>query len=1072
MEGGIDNDTTLVCAEIQIFPAQKRYEASVYGNGKIENLASGLLEPLLPHLPVINELYAKGSNATFKLSLPEKLCGAAWFRKSTLSRFFQIVGSPDLLHCTNSIKDEMSQLEEARKFHLSLYVQDHEDDSGMETGGGNPIGGTPVVKKSQVKNATSDASKNELLRAIDLRLGALRSELAAALSKAASSTCSSREITYLAKFCEHFGATDLRNSLSEFVELNRESRSGDPQNDIKNVDGDVQMSKPKPSITPVKYGVSPAKAAQVERLDSTESEESEGSSDSSDEKRASAAERSRSLIRSASPRRSASPMRRVQIGRTGSRRAAALTIKSLNFIPARTSFPQRDVTGNSSEEEGSEQPNRKPESNVRRMSVQDAISLFESKQRDQTGDSQMRKSLSNISINAKKSVLRRWSSGMGETSTPCQQESEDIDPMTPNDEANVESTKCAEEVKSDLDSVPTVQDTVETPEAHLDVEGLEKSSSDPVDIQEDTNAAQEGKNIRKPTGTADWNRQKEAELNQMLMKMMESKPVRYTKTQTSKSQSLSSGQRGGFYDHYKEKRDEKLRGETSRKKAEKEAQIKAMQKILNERKAEMASSNVNDVDKKPALHKSQKSTRISPQPANTKKETSKTSAIKKTVPRTTSPLPPTRKSWPSAPSTRATGTSPAKTPVVSSANTTPTRRKTQPTSSLPRPTTKVERSQQPQRSVEETVTSNAKTTRAVKGAKAVNEKKQPVPKRNAKTTKPKAVTASGGSPDTVPTKPGLYSKTKKSSVVPVETKPFLRKGSRTTSGVSPTVSKTKNSSQTEESLRNSGILVESQETETAASVPDPVSQHQEEENITPVGPSDAAAESEAPVHSQQECSGLEISDSVVTHANNDLKNDEDLPAEVQNEEESPISPSAWVEIEEHQAMPPCEDRPSQLNSSANIVPVGSSSPRVRHSLSQMLQEESNEPDTTEWGNAENPPSIVYQKDAPKGLKRLLKFARKSKGDANASGFSTPSVFSEGEDDADSLMKKAAINGKNYGQLRSSLNEGVEKVLDARELYSAQTNMSKFNARSYDSTAAPSTKAGRSFFSLSAFRGAK
>lgn len=52
--------------------------------------------------------------------------------------------------------------------------------------------------------------RNELLRAMDLRLTALRTELATSFCKAACSICSTKEIFDLAKFTENFGGTDLK----------------------------------------------------------------------------------------------------------------------------------------------------------------------------------------------------------------------------------------------------------------------------------------------------------------------------------------------------------------------------------------------------------------------------------------------------------------------------------------------------------------------------------------------------------------------------------------------------------------------------------------------------------------------------------------------------------------------------------------------------------------------------------------------------------------------------------------------------------------------------------------------
>ena len=845
---------------------------------------------------------------------------------------------------------------------------------------------------------------------------------------------------------------------------------------INNKDGNSQIPKPIHSVKPVIYDVSPAKVAQVERQSSTESEES--SSYSSGEDRA-PAERSRAIVRLASPRRSASPMRRIQIGRTGSRRATALTIKSLNYFPARERvLSHRDAAANSSEDEGSEQPYKKPENNVGRMSVQDAINLFESKQKDQAADIQKR-SLADISISANKSVLRRWSAGTGESSTQCLPDTvpEDSVRLAPHNLVDAEIPMNSIEVKQELDFVSGGHNSVETDEVDVRLETGDERASYETSVQADSLLCQREETNEKLTASAEWSRKKEAELDQMLTKMTGCKPVKYRKPETGKSQNLPNEKRGGFYDHYKEKRDEKLRGENARKRAEKEAQFRAMQQVLDERKAEMASTTANDIGQKQKypLRRPQKSGKSPSTSENLKKEAPKPS-VPKRVSSKASTLPAVRKSWPSTPLPRATGTSPAKTPTgispspratgtspvktptgISSAGTTPTRRKPLPTASLPRSNPKVEGSQQGQKNVKGTQMNNKRSLRNG------NEKQQQTVTRSGKPTKTKVLTSSGDYSSVVPARPTFYSKaTKKSSVVPLESKPFLRKGSGIGPGVGSTGNKTKVSSQSEESPRNSRNQIQAQENESVVNACDLVNQ-QQDGGLVVLESHDAEFESETQVNSPQKCGNIENLDQV-TADGDDKKKMVESSLKMEGEEESAISPIEWVEIEEHQdSHIPCDDITSQLISPASIAPVALSSPRVRHSLSQMLQEESSEPDSIEWGNAENPPAVVYHKDAPKGFKRLLKFARKSRGDGNTTGWSSPSAFSEGEDDAeeakainkrnaDTLLKKATLHAKNYGQQKSSLSGGYERNVAARELLSGNLphafHFSSFLARTH------------------------
>ncbi|XP_057778487.1 uncharacterized protein LOC130997244 [Salvia miltiorrhiza] len=1088
MEAVVDANTPVDYIEFRIFPSQNRYEACVCYENKKEKVKSGLLEHLLLHSVDIKALQSKGSDDKYKLYPPENLHDNKWFTKSTLIRFLHIIGSEDILEVTNSLRNEISQLEEARRFHLSLYAKGREyqfqngqsDDSCADDMG------------STTEAEDSNASKNELLRAMDLRLNALREELTTAFDQAAGSRYSVGDLTDIEKFSRHLGSTDLSGSLGKHIEL----RHGAQADEISSITHFSKNDRLKPkersnhtiksvcSELPVIYGVSPAKAAQVERQSSTGSDESSFSS----EEEQPSAERSRTLIRSASPRRSASPMRRVQIGRSGSRRSTAITIKSLNYFPSRDRMFLPKDSADDSDEEDSEQAPKKPENNARRMSVQDAINLFERKQMDQTVDIQKARSLLSASVGANKSVLRRWSSGMGEDSSQCPQ-----DDVTEGSAAGIQNNVESKEViyssqKSEAEQVVASEDfPFENSESDAKLNSPEKEALTPIVMQEETCPTESLDVNEKIVTSAEWSRQKEAELNELLIKMMETKPVksRIAVPAGSKRQSLPSEQRGGFYDHYKEKRDEKLRGEAPKKREGKDKQLRGMQQVNDAKKSQLSPANA-DAGRKYNVKKLQKPQISVSQSANLKAESPKLGVVKKASTKASS-LPATRKSWPSipspgarGPSPGARGSSPAKTPSAQSASgAVPTRRRSQPTPPASQVSSKVETSQTRAKSVKPTQNDRKKTL------KPATEKKQQSVTKPEKTVKSNVQTATEENLVSS-VKPNLYNKVaKKSSVVPLESKPFLRKGSGNTSSVNLTAKK---KASPQEPVRKPEDLMLVDDKLTVSKSSDLVVQHQERQNeeFEVHTSTDSGTSTRSPPRCNDKEDVGEVNpttaDSTGRVEELELKAGVYAEAEVEAEEESTISPTAWVEIEEQDhSMNSVEHSNPMVVSPAYKAPIGASSPRVRHSLSQMLLEESSEPDSIDWGIAENPPAMVYHKDAPKGLKRLLKFARKSKTDANSTGWSSPSVFSEGEDDSEDSRFASKRSAENLLRIAThhSKNNGHQKNFSDYE-HSAQASIRKLDAQSLSqqfqegnvSASMTTTKATRSFFSLSAFKGSK
>lgn len=1035
MEPQIAADWPLDFVKFQILP-QNRYETYICSNEEEEMVGDGPVDQLLEHLPSKKDQLVQGSCGNFKLELPETHDNRAWFTKATLMRFLQMVGSPDLLKKCVAVSNEMSQLDEARKFHLSLYAQ---AEDGI---------------------TSSDNSKNELLRAMDSRLAALTEELVSTFKLAVGDTLSLQEIWDLHKFCHHFGDVDVRNMSSKLSEASRKFFTDAPVDTkkysvpfiskddyVKKTGGNIQVSGSSDLNKPVKYNASPAKAAGMERQSSSESEDSSFPSEDDQP----SAERSRTFIRSATPRRSASPMRRIQIGRSGSRRTPALTIKSLTHFPAREKVSSYRDTGSDNLEE-SEELNKKTEVNVTRMSVQDAISLFESKQKDQIVDNK-KKSLIDNSTNANKTVLRRWSAGMGETPNILAQH-------LPENIASEDNAKVVDEDASESNARRTNEDCVfkspeseKTVEVDMEPEANEKIASSQNDDDVPVSQAEE---TNEKLDSAEWSRQKEAELNQMLMKFTEYNQINLKNAKPDNRRKSSSlvERRGGLYGHSKDRKDEKLRGENDVKKVVKLAEIKAKQKIPDKPKAERSVLKVSDVAKKNIPSKIQNVNKTMALVSNSKKESPKRVVTKK-GPLKSSPLPATRKSWPSTPSPRATGALPAKIPSgTPPSRTTAPCQKPQSPASLSKPIPQSERSQLQQKDVKKPQVESKKSL------KKVDDSKSRVVPKSGRMPKPKPVVAPKEDAGSSPAKSIVRKKgTKKSSVVPLEAKAEDRK----VSGIRPTGKPTsqkievsqpeETSNKPEEPMADSPKNVGATISDTAHLVEgNPVLEAWNDHHVL---------KKEMETEKRRIDGENDISKEAPAQVDEIAERISESPGEVQPTEPPFISPSAWVESSEQEPSIP-NDKSSAPSPASHDVEA-SSGIRVRHSLSQMLLEESSEPDVIEWGNAENPPTMVYQKDAPKGLKRLLKFARKNKGESNASFWSSP-YASEGEDDGDEYKSVGKRNSDNLLKVALHSKNYAEGFLSDSEPLSARSNVSNSSARS--------SKGSRSFFSLSAFRGNK
>ncbi|CAL4922476.1 unnamed protein product [Urochloa decumbens] len=1071
MDRKVASNMELDSAVFQVSSPDNRYEAIACSKGNTELIASGPFDQLVQHLEDARKFQSCSSSGTFKLLLAGDGKGSSWFTKSTLQRFLQIINSSDTSKSVNGVLDEMSQLEETRKFHQSLYVKEQQNviTSGALTGG--LFGTGAIAQQGNVGPNSSETTKNELLRALEFRLTALKEEIVVLLNRAVGSNLSTRDICDLSAFVQRFGTSEFSWLMRCMLLIADCQPSELPQQQDptaekidkgENADKTRDISPQTNLQRPIANNVSPAKLAQIERESSTESDDSSESSDEGE----SVIERSRPLVRSASPRRSASPMRRVQIGRSGSRRSTAIAIKSLSYFPPSQRIPldKDDESSNCNGE--TDQPPRKSDNNVRRMSVQDAINLFESKQKDQNPDSQNKKA----GLFATKSVLRRWSAGMGDSLNDKSEER--ISDSTSESKSNsmaYDTEKDVAEMKTEPEKAPKNFATpeVEGSTFHADSHDTRVSETDSA-VSNNICAEQTKSGLEESSdramASAEWNRQKEAELNQMLLKMMEVMPGKFAGANaiaagldSTNQQKVTPGQR-------KEKRDTKVRTEKGTRRPTKEVSSKPLKDTVGQKKPAMT-PKTGTVTENRISPVPQRARRNSSPPVLPKEVASKT-PVRKNSPKPSpspAPVPSTRSSWSGGSLTKATTTQRTKSsPGMASTSTPTTRRRTPATPPSSQLASKVERTIQPAKNKKETVTS---TKPAIKGQE---EKKTKTATKASRITK---VSPSSEQKSSVTTKQSLHKVSKKSSVVPLESKPLKKATGISQSSGSGTV---KNKVPQLDDSKDSGSVNQAEDKEQSPMTTEPTIKvleadlaqpaHDVDENLEISLDNDLNIEKTEKPASSLTATEMGSTDQVEPSTN---EADEAIQPP---DEDMGISSAAWVEVEhqEQETTDPSENVVAEDVTSPGIAPLPSSSPRVRHSLSQMLQADSNEPEIIEWGNAENPPAIVFHKDSPKGFKRLLKFARKNKGDNNANGWASPSVVSEGEDELEE--SRGTSDGANSSR-RTFDGSKTNSILSGPSTTGSFNSMNSDKQRERPG-AAPSTKASRSFFSLSNFRSSR
>ncbi|KAI5077163.1 hypothetical protein GOP47_0006987 [Adiantum capillus-veneris] len=224
-------ETVLDFVELQLAPPRTRCELFVSANGVTEKVASGFLKPFRTHLRAVEEQTAKGCSLV-RLGYPQFMNGKSWFTKGTVERFVRFVSTPEVLERVKSVEDELAQLEQVRSIQASSLFQADDivaapaevpiiADDNVHPKVSEKRGSVKLTRRNDggLAGCGAEASKVELLKAMDSRVHALQQEQSTAFDRAIAAGFNSETIEDLIAFSEHFGAERLRTACVNFMEV-------------------------------------------------------------------------------------------------------------------------------------------------------------------------------------------------------------------------------------------------------------------------------------------------------------------------------------------------------------------------------------------------------------------------------------------------------------------------------------------------------------------------------------------------------------------------------------------------------------------------------------------------------------------------------------------------------------------------------------------------------------------------------------------------------------------------------------------------------------------------------------